>query len=382
LKSNLRLIFTGGGTAGHINPALTIANLFKEKGTEILFVGCKGGLEEVLVPKAGYNLAYIKSKPLPRKIGWELVANPLVTMSGFLQAVRVIRNFKPHAVVGTGGYVTVPAMLAACFLKVPTLIHEQNAVPGKANIMLSKYVKMVAVGYPQAAEKMRGKTNAVVTGNPIRPEILARSKAEGQRRLGLDPQRLTAVIFGGSLGARSINEAVFQARERLIKQEKVQIIHQTGASEFPRVAEAYKSLGIIPEGDVIRDHNITVVPYLYDMPSALAAGDLVVCRSGAVSVAEVTALGLPAIFIPYPHAHSDEQTHNARAVVETGGAFMIPDTHLNGEVLADKLLELINHHELRHTMSVKSKQMGYIDAADRIRQLIEDLIGLSHIASV
>ncbi len=368
------MILAGGGTAGHINPALAVADILRGKGAEILFVGTERGLEADLVPRAGYKLETIKAAPFPRRLSWRQAAAIYAAMSGWRQAFGIIRRFRPHVVVGTGGYVAGPVVLAAVLLRIPTLIHEQNAWPGGANRLLARWVDRVALGYEEAGRYLRVKDKPVHTGNPVRSEVLAASRTEAVRKLGLRPDRLTVVIMGGSRGAASINKAVWSARERLRNEARLQVIHQTGAAGFNEVRGRYASIGIHPtEEGTITDGPMRVVPYLYDMPAVLAAADVVVSRAGALSLAEITARGLPSILVPYPYAAGDHQTFNARTLVAAGAAYMINDHELTGERLWAALWPLIEDPDRRKKMAAAAKALARPAAAETLAELIVDL---------
>lgn len=371
MQSVLRVLLAGGGTAGHINPALTVADELKARGAEILFVGTPTGLEADLVPRAGYPLHPVRVRPLPRRLSLALVRAVGEAVVGLGQAWRVVGKFRPHVVVGTGGYVAGPVLLAAAWRGIPTVIHEQNAFPGATNRALARWVDRVALGYSEAAPYFRQKDKLVFVGNPVRREVVTARKADGLKKLGLVPDRLTVIIFGGSRGARSINEAVFAARKQLHALRGVQFIHQTGTAGFPDVVAAYKRVGLEPvDASTLHDENIRVVPYLYDMPVALAAADLVVARAGAISVAEITARGLPSVLIPYPHATGDHQSFNARPLVQAGAAVSISDHDLNGPALADTLSGLIQDREKLRKMGEAAKRFGRPHAAEEFAKLI------------
>lgn len=374
MSTPLRVLFAGGGTAGHINPALTVADVLHAEGANILFAGTPTGLEGDLVPRAGYTLKPIRVHPLPRKLNLRLVKAVGEAGIGVGQALSVLRSFRPNVVVGTGGYVAGPVLLAAVLLRVPTVIHEQNAYPGGTNRTLARWVTRVALGYNEAAQYFPGPDKLVFVGNPIHADFFSARRSEGLDRLLLRRDRLTVIIFGGSRGARSINEAVFAARHRLQAMKSVQVVHQTGATGFDDVVAAYRSQGITPaDKNLIQDQNIRVVPYLYDMPSTLAAADLVVSRSGALSVAEITACGLPAILVPYPYATADHQTFNARPLVDAGAARCIPDNKLDGDTLADFIHKLIQDPEGLRKMGKRAKALGQPDAATKLVDLIRSV---------
>lgn len=370
----MRILLAGGGTAGHINPALAVADLLRARGAEILFAGTERGLEADLVPRAGYELETISAAPFPRRLSWQQVVAVFAAMEGWRKAFRILRRFRPHVVVGTGGYVAGPVLLAGVLLRIPTLIHEQNAWPGGTNRMLARWVDRVALGYTEAAQYLRAKDKPVHTGNPVRADVLAAVRHDALRTLSLRRDRITVVIFGGSRGARSINEAVWGAREHLRTDTRLQVIHQTGAADFAAVKERYASVGIEPQDEAtIIDGTMRVVPYLYDMPAVLAAADIAVSRAGALSLAEISARGLPAILVPYPHAAGDHQTFNARSLVEAGAARMIPDHELTGDHLLQAMLPLLESTQQRLKMSSAARKLARPEAAQTLANLIVDL---------
>lgn len=372
--TGLRVLFAGGGTAGHINPALTVADILKEEGAEIAFAGTARGLESDLVPRAGYPLHTLRVRPLPRRISPALIKAAADAGIGLLQASRIVGKFRPHVVVGTGGYVAGPVLLAAVLRRVPTVIHEQNAFPGGTNRALARWVDRVALGYQEAASRFSRQDKLVYVGNPVRRELLTVGRTEGLRRLGLSSARRYVLIFGGSRGARSINEAVFAARAALHRHRDVEFVHQTGAAGFPEVVAAYRAVGVEPQrDDLIVDKNIRVVPYLYDMPAALAVADLAVARAGALTVAEITARGLPSILVPYPYATDDHQTFNAQPLVNAGAARMIADKDLTGDALAAMLKELLSKPERLRQMGEAARSLGRPTAAQELAQLIRSV---------
>lgn len=368
----LRVLISGGGTAGHVNPALTVAEVLRAEGAEVLFVGTRDGLEADLVPRAGFRLEFIRVAPLMQQPGWKKIRGLTSAFAGVAGSVRIIRRFRPHVAVGTGGYVTGPVLLAAVLLRVPTVIHEQNAVIGATNRLLARWVDRIAFGYAEAARGLRTKDKPIHVGNPVRPEVLQMERSEGIRRLGLRPDRLTLLIFGGSRGAKSINDAVWTARDALLRLPGVQIVHQTGAAGFAAQRARYEAVGVRPAAeDRIDDGPMRVVPYIYDMPSALAAADVVVSRAGAISVAEITARGIPAVLIPFPYAAEDHQTHNARPLEKAGAARVIPDAELTGERLTAELLPILRDAELRRRMAAAARSLGRPEAARELVELIK-----------
>lgn len=370
-REQLRVLFAGGGTAGHINPALAVADeLKKQHQAVVAFAGTPNGLEADLVPRAGYDLHHVQVKPFVRRINLDLLKAFGQVFIGFGQAVQIIRRFQPHVVVGTGGYVAGPVLLAAVMQRIPTVIHEQNAFPGGTNRALARVVQRVALGYAEASRFFAKPDKLVTVGNPIRTQRYQAQPNSARQKLGLHPAKRTFVIFGGSRGARSINEAVFAARKQLNTLENVQIVHQTGAQQFPHVKQQYEAVGIRARGDTIVDGNIHVMPYIYDMPTMLAAADLVLSRAGALSVAEITAYALPSILVPYPYATGDHQTHNAQPLVKAGAAIHIADNELTGEHLSATMQSLIHDTERLRQMGEKAGSLSKPRAVQHLAEVI------------
>ena len=365
----MRIIVSGGGTGGHIYPALTIINAIKSKrpDAEFLYVGTEKGLEADIVPKAGINFTALKLEGgLERHFTLENISRAANAIWSIKHASDIIKNFKPNVVVGTGGYVCGPILLAASLMKVPTLIQEQNAVAGVTNKILSKFVDKIAVGTSNALKNFpSGKT--VYTGNPIRAEVLLAWKEDGLKEFNFTEDKPVVLISGGSRGARSINNAMIDVLKAEAVKNRAQFLHVTGKGEFESVTSKLPA-------DVLAAPNIKVVPYLYNMPQAMAMADLAIFRAGATGLAELTARGVPAILIPYPFAAENHQEFNARALVEAGAAKMILNKDLTAEILSKTLDELLFSPEKLEAMSRASLSLGRPQAADEIADLILEMI--------
>ena len=262
----MRLMISGGGTGGHIYPAVTIARAVAKLAgqCEVLFVGTKSGLEADIVPKEGFDFATIDVRGLERRVSWQNVRTLFTTAGSVFSSAGIIRKFKPDVVVGTGGYVCGPVLLAASLLKVPTIIQEQNVIPGITNKILARFVDKIALGYPEAKPyftKCRA-DQLVYTGNPIRPEVMLADRLEGQAALNLDPDKLTLLVVGGSRGARSINQAMTHVSKHFHGSGRIQILHVTGQSEYNSIVGSIAQSGI----DISGSGNIIIKPYLYNMP--------------------------------------------------------------------------------------------------------------------
>ncbi|HWR43274.1 undecaprenyldiphospho-muramoylpentapeptide beta-N-acetylglucosaminyltransferase [Sporomusa sp.] len=372
----MRLIISGGGTGGHIYPAVTIAREVAKltDSCEILFVGTKHGLEADIVPKEGFNFATIEVRGLERRISWQNVQTLLKTVGSVWSSAKIIKKFKPDVVIGTGGYVCGPVLLAASLLKIPTMIQEQNVIPGITNKILSRFVDKIAVGYKEAEQyfKKYKPDQIIFTGNPIRPEVMSAARVEGQTALGLEPNKLTLLVVGGSRGARSINNAMFDVYKHFNGSQRIQILHVTGQSEYNSIVGNIKQAGI----DISSGGNIIIKPYLYNMPLALAASDLAIFRAGAVGLAELTARGIPAILIPYPYAAENHQEFNARALERHGAATVIADKELTGVKLTNTIENLLENPTMLSGMAEKSRELGRPQAAEAIARLALCLIKL------
>ena len=361
-----RVIISGGGTGGHIYPAITIARAIADiEPTEFLYVGSKIGLENTLIPNEGIPFVTIDVRGLERKISFRNLVTLGKTAGSLLRAEQIIHKFKPDVVIGTGGFVCGPVLLAASLSGIPTLVQEQNVIPGVTNTILSRFVKCVALGYEEAADRFKRKDILVYTGNPVRKDILTGTRDHGRALLGLDPDKLTLLVAGGSRGARSINNAMIEVHRYFRDSRDIQILHVTGDHEYDRVVgqlEGIDGKGRYGEGSHI-------IPYLHHMPEALAAADLAVYRAGAVGLAELTVRGLPAILIPYPYAAEDHQRYNAQALVMCGAAKMILDKMLTGRELLEEIVHLKNDPEALKRMARASKSKGRPQAAHDIAEL-------------
>lgn len=361
-----RVIISGGGTGGHIYPAITIARAIADiEPTEFLYVGSKIGLENTLIPNEGFPFVTLDVRGLERKISFRNFITLGKTAGSVLKAERIIHKFKPDVAIGTGGFVCGPVLLAASLSGVPTMVQEQNVIPGVTNTILSRFVRCVALGYEEAAERFKNKKNLVYTGNPVRKDILTGTREHGRALLGLDPDKFTLLVAGGSRGARTINNAMIEVHRYFRDSEDIQILHVTGDHEYDRVVSQLE--GIDGKGRYgVGSH---IIPYLHHMPEALAAADLAVYRAGAVGLAELTVRGLPAILIPYPYAAEDHQRYNAQALVMCGAAKMILDKMLNGHELLDEIIHLKNDPAALARMAKASKSKGRPQAAHDIAEL-------------
>src|SRR4030066_674497 len=346
----MRVIIAGGGTGGHLFPGLAIAEELKRRNgmTEIIFVGTEHGIEARVVPKEGYPIKFLRAEgmigiPLHRRI--PAMAKMILS---FLDAYKIIKLVRPDILIGVGGYASGAIMLIAAFMSIPTVILEQNCVPGLTNRILGKFVKAVCTNY-QESMPFFPKEKTFLTGNPVRMHVLRGSSEFGYKLFSLERGLFTVFIFGGSLGARSINSVVVDSLSHMHDlRDKIQFLHQTGSKDYGNVRDAYRKFGF--KG--------TVTPFIFEMGEAYAVSDLVISRAGATTLAELTALGKPAVLIPYPHATGHHQELNARKLLEMGAARMIRDNELSGESLSRTIRALCENEALRAEMQKNSRALG------------------------
>ncbi len=368
----MRVLITGGGTAGHINPGIAIAKHITARHPDaaIVFVGTQRGLEKDLVPREGFEIRFIKARGFSRKISLDILRTAWDMVLGYREARKIIKAFKPDIVIGTGGYVCVPIMLAAARLKVHTLIHESNSYPGIANRILSSIVDVAAVSFRKTEEYFKRAKRVMFTGNPIRSEILTASRDEARVSEELKPDMVLVLVFGGSQGAQRINDIVVQM---IINNKGIlpyKMVFSTGQTQYDWVKEILEQNGL-PLEELT---SIKIVPYIFDMAKALAAADLVISRAGAVTVSEITAVGVPSILIPFPHATENHQEFNARALEEQGASIVILESDLSSDILNHQIMNLINNKEQLARMARNSKKAGVVDASEKITEVIERLI--------
>lgn len=368
------VVFAGGGTAGHVFPALAVADALvrEDPSIEPVFVGVADRLEARLVPEAGYRLELISAVAIPRRITPELARVPFGVRRGIADAHAVIKALAPLAGVTFGGYVSFPVNWALARNKIPFVIHEQNSVFGVTNKLSSRAAAKVAVSFPGAATQLRRRDTIVFTGNPVRHTLFEAPltdqafKASSYAQFGLSPQIPTLFVFGGSQGAHRINRALLDAYPRWAGRH-MQILHATGERDFAAINDAWQSVRQ-PDGPPV-----TVVPFIRDMAAAYAIADLAVCRAGATSMAELTACAVPAILVPYPHATADHQTKNAQALVRTGGALMIDDNQLTGVSLDEAVSQVLPERARTDMMRKAAQVFGRRDAAVRVAQLVRSI---------
>jgi UDP-N-acetylglucosamine--N-acetylmuramyl-(pentapeptide) pyrophosphoryl-undecaprenol N-acetylglucosamine transferase len=357
----MRVLIAAGGTGGHIYPGIAVAKeiMRRDRSSTVRFVGTAHGLETRLVPKAGFEVRLIESAGLKNVSLIAKLRGLLLLPKSFFAARRVIREFDPDIVVGAGGYVSGPVLLAASLMSLPTLVMDSNALPGWTNRVLARFVDKAAVSFTEALPFFRGK--AVLTGNPVRSEFFEIPAKER------DPVQATLLVFGGSQGARAINEAMIAALSALARyKDSLHVMHQTGEADYEKVRRGYESAGW--------SGNVDVRPYIDDMMSEFAKADLIVSRAGATTSAELVAAGKAAIMIPFPLAADDHQRKNAEALQAAGAARMILQKDLTGARLADEISSLLAAPEKISQMEEASRKLARRDAAAATIELMEGLV--------
>lgn len=352
----MRAILAGGGTGGHVIPALAIAQeLTKQFGAEILFIGTARGIENRLVPAAGFPLQLVEVGALKNVSLARRVKTLFDLPRAIMTASKMIRDFVPDVVIGVGGYASGPAMLAANIRGVPTLAFEPNVVPGFANRAVARWVSAAAVHFEETCKYFR---NCHVTGVPVRRAFFDIIP----RRMGATP---TLLVFGGSQGAHAINQALVESLPGLLERiPGLEIIHQTGERDFAEVNDAYVRAGV--QGEVAR--------FIDDMPGKFSRADLVVCRSGASTVAEITAAGKPAVFVPFPRAADDHQNVNARALERAGAAIVVEESKLEAAYLVDTITALLVDQARLERMSQAARSLSHPQAVEDIARLVHQLV--------
>ncbi len=358
----MRVVLTGGGTGGHIYPALAVAKeiLRKEPQATFLYIGTAKGLEANLVPRAGIDFRAIEISGFKRRLSVDNVRTVWKFIRSVGQSKAILREFKPDVVIGTGGYVCAPVVYAATRLGVRTIIHEQNVVPGLANAFLARFVDQVAVSFEESfAHFPRHKT--VYTGNPCATEVIHGDSVRARQALSLPEGKRIVLIVGGSRGARAINEATLQLIPKLAQYPDCHFVYVTGEVHYEQISQMVKSN---------QPSNLTLLPYVHNMPDLLTTTDVIVNRAGASTLAELTALGIPAILIPSPYVTNNHQEKNARGLERQGAAIVITEKELTGDILDRSLHELVADRERWQTMRGQSLSLGKPDAAENIYRLI------------
>lgn len=371
----MKYLFTCGGTAGHINPALGVAQLLQELDSEcqVLFVGAVGHMEMELVPREGFDIKSILITNISRQKSLEGLKHNVKTVknvfSGMREAKKIIKDFQPDIVIGTGGYVGYPVLRAAHSMKIPTIIHESNAVPGLTTKMLSGIADRILVGFEESKQQYKQPEKVIVTGTPVRWDFLNTDKIEARKKLGLDLEKPLVCSVWGSLGASFMNDTMVGFIEKALGNPFFGLIHSAGKNGYKKMLNDMNEEGI----KNIDKKGIEVREYIYNMPLVMAASDLVICRSGASTLSELAVLGKPAILVPSPNVTNNHQEKNARVLEKAGAAVLIPER----EVTADKLLGsvslLLSQPDTLNSMSEQMRKIGISDATEKIANIVLEL---------
>ena len=369
----MKVIIAAAGTGGHINPGIAIANKIKEKepDSEIIFIGTNQGLENDLVPRAGYSLKTIQAYGFNRKISLDNFKKMYKTFRSIGEAKKIIQEFQPDIVIGTGGYICVPVGMAAKKAKIPIVLHESNAFPGIAIKMLSKKADTILLGFEDARKRIPNAKKIVVTGTPTKVKYIEVSNSQRIqliKQLGLQVDLPIALCFGGSQGAQSINESLVQ----IIKQQKnsnYQIIWAAGPAQYEQVKEKL----IECQMEIEHLEKVKIVPYIYNMEEIMNIVDLVVCRSGAMTITEISNVGKPAIFIPFPFATENHQEYNAKVLEKVDAARIILDKNLTADLLNDMIENMVSDAEKLKRMGKNAKNISIENVEEKIYQEIETL---------
>ena len=376
MKHNIdRIIFTCGGTAGHINPAIALAQRLRAENpdVEILFVGAERGLEKNLVPKAGYDFRTVRISSFHRSMRPAEIKHNLVSAVNLIRSPRearaILRDFRPDIVVGTGGYASFPMVKAAAKAGIPTAVHESNMVPGLTTEMLEPFADRIMVGFESCRQHYKHPDKVLVTGTPVRGDFFALTKEEAKKKLGVDDGRPLIVSFWGSLGASGMNRQMADFLALEAAKEPFHHIHGAGKSGYPQIMALLKE-----KGAALEQHpSLQVREYIYDMAPVMRAADLVICRAGASTISELTALGVPALIVPSPYVTNNHQEKNARALEEAGGAAVLLEKDCSGQAMFQAACGILHDDAKRADMEKNMASLGIRDATERICQVILDI---------
>lgn len=370
----MNIIFTCGGTGGHINPAIALAKLCQERipGCQILFMGAEDGMENKLVPREGFQLETLKVSNFQRKLTPAGLWHNLTTachLAGSLQkAKKIIREFQPDVIVGTGGYASFPALKMGAKLGIPTAVHESNAVPGLATRLVAKDVDRIMVTFEDSRRVYSDQSKVVVTGTPVREEFLYGKQPEAKAALGYEDKPLILSCWG-SLGAREMNKKIAQFLVREAEDGKFRHVHATGSYGWRWMPQLVQDLGL----DLSRHPELDMREYIYNMPQLMAAADLIICRAGAATISEVCASGTPCIMVPSPNVTDNHQEKNARVLERYGAAVVVREADCDGDSLYETAKSLLEQPDKLLSMRTAARKLAVVDAAERIYAVIREL---------
>lgn len=370
----MRVLMTGGGTGGHVNPAIAIADLIGMNipGSEIAFVGTEHGIENKLVPQSGYKLHHVKVSGFDRRhlLSMANVKAAYYAVTSPLAARKIIREFRPDVVIGTGGYVSWPLIVAASRAGVPTIVHESNATPGLTVKKLQKHADEILVNFKETAEELHVAERVVRVGNPLRGDFGRYNKSEARRILGIADDEIFILSYGGSMGAEKVNEAMLSVMKCYdCKNPRVRHLHATGKIEYETATRAFREAGL--EGN----EKIVMQEYIYDMPLQMAAADIVVCRAGAMTLTELAMMGKAAILIPSPHVTNNHQYKNAAVLAKAGAAILLEEKEISEERITEEIRTLVEDDKKRASLEEKIRGFADADAGRLVFHEVVRLVG-------
>ena len=365
----MRVLLTGGGTAGHINPAVAIAKYIKEKepGSEFLFIGTQRGLEKTLVPREGFEIEFVRVSGLKRKLTLENLRVLKEFITSKIEAGKIIDEFNPDVVIGTGGYACTPAIYAAKKRKIPTIIHEQNVYPGLAIKMLTKKADVTAISFPETEKLIEAKSCAL-TGNPLRPNLFDKvDKIKVKSDFNFDDKPMV-LFFGGSLGAERMNDALVD----MICEgfEGFNLVAATGERHYEGIVKRLEEKGVNHK----EIKNLALLPYIYNMNEVLGSADMAVCRAGAITISELNALGKASVLVPSPYVAHNHQEQNARYLEKNGAAVVLVESALNSKSLSEAITKVLGDENALGNMCENSRKMGQVNACEKIYKIVKMLI--------
>lgn len=362
----MKILVAGGGSGGHVNPAIAMTDRLKKRypNAKFLFVGSGRGLENDLVPKAGYDLITIPVRGFSRKGLLSKILPYIVLIAGMIKSFFIVLKFKPDIAFGTGGFASGPVLYWTCAFKIPTLIHEANVLPGITNKLLSSKADVVAVAYKESIDYFKKTKKIVITGNPVRENLLNKDRNEARETLGIKQDQKLIVAMGGSQGASPINNAILDMLKNHYKEGDFKLIFTPGKRHYDSIIENYDN----------KFPDVDIKPYIYDVETVYAAADMVINRAGAITLAEITALGLPSILIPSPYVSENHQEINANMLKDRGACEVLTDDELTGKRLYKSINEIIGDDKKLAAMKKASSKAGRYDALDKLEKLLVSMV--------
>ena len=367
VNTEYKYFVTGGGTGGHIYPALAVADELTKDGAKVFYVGNKRNMEFELASKKGYKFLHVSIKGMPRGLSPKFFWWGVKLVKAIIRSVRYIQKYKPNAVFATGGYVSAPMIFGCILTGTPYMMHDCDAMPGLVTRKLSKRAKYVSLAFEKARKFIPNK-HTVITGNPIREEFKTLSKEEARQELGLC-NKTTLAVIGGSQGAKSVNNTVVELLKELSQEQKIQVIFQTGKKNYDEVTERLKQF--YPAWE--QDKNLIIKPYFNNMVSVLKLSDIVISRAGSLSISEICASDIAPILIPYPYAAADHQRKNAKFLLENGACIYIEDKDLETNLLRENIIELISNPVKMNYLKQNASYMAKFDAAKEIAKYVQNI---------